>query len=81
MLKNCKKKNVCLKLYLCFCLCGKSSVLHPVQAGSKLSSVTIMEIEVKGSTEPYQILLEPYAVVIPGEIFICTTIRQQFKVD
>lgn len=39
-----------------------------------------MEIEVKGSTEPYQILLEPYALVIPGEIFISTAIRRQFKV-
>ncbi|KAF6716700.1 Deleted in lung and esophageal cancer protein 1 [Oryzias melastigma] len=38
-----------------------------------------MEIEVKGSTEPYQILLEPYAVIIPGEIFVCTTTRRQFK--
>uniref|UniRef100_A0A3P9CWD3 DLEC1 cilia and flagella associated protein n=1 Tax=Maylandia zebra TaxID=106582 RepID=A0A3P9CWD3_9CICH len=43
------------------------------------SSVIIMEIEVKGSTEPYQILLEPYAIVIPGEIFICTPTSRQFK--
>ncbi|XP_072234940.1 deleted in lung and esophageal cancer protein 1 [Leuresthes tenuis] len=57
----------------------ESSVLQPVQTGSKVSNVIIMEIEVKGSTEPYHILLEPYAVVIPGEIFICTTTRRRFK--
>ncbi|XP_075308844.1 deleted in lung and esophageal cancer protein 1 [Odontesthes bonariensis] len=57
----------------------KSSVLQPVQTGSKVSNVISMEIEVKGSTEPYHILLEPYAVVIPGEIFICTTTRRRFK--
>ncbi|XP_037612878.1 deleted in lung and esophageal cancer protein 1 [Sebastes umbrosus] len=54
-------------------------VLQPVRTGSKLGDVIVMEIEVKGSTEPYQVLLEPYAVVIPGEIFICTTTRRQFK--
>ncbi|XP_039645855.1 deleted in lung and esophageal cancer protein 1 isoform X1 [Perca fluviatilis] len=54
-------------------------VLQPVRTGSKVSDVIVMEIEVKGSTEPYQVLLEPYAFVIPGEIFICTTTRRQFK--
>ncbi|XP_029955542.1 deleted in lung and esophageal cancer protein 1 isoform X2 [Salarias fasciatus] len=58
---------------------SESSVLQPVQTGSKLRNVIVMEIEVKGSTEPFQILLEPYAVVIPGEVFICTTIRRKFK--
>ncbi|XP_042366373.1 deleted in lung and esophageal cancer protein 1 [Plectropomus leopardus] len=56
-----------------------NSVLHPVRPGSKVSDVTAMEIEVKGSTEPYQVLLEPYAIVIPGEVFICTATRRQFK--
>lgn len=60
---------------------GRYSVLQPVQPGSKVTSVIIMEIEVKGSTEPYQILLEPYAIVIPGEIFICTPTSRQFKVS
>ncbi|KAL7374309.1 hypothetical protein ABVT39_026064 [Epinephelus coioides] len=56
-----------------------SSVLQPVRTGSKVSDVTVMGIEVKGSTEPYQVLLEPYTVVIPGEIFICTTTHRRFK--
>uniref|UniRef100_A0A3Q3AEI5 DLEC1 cilia and flagella associated protein n=1 Tax=Kryptolebias marmoratus TaxID=37003 RepID=A0A3Q3AEI5_KRYMA len=41
--------------------------------------VVTMEIEVKGSTEPYHILLEPYAVVIPGEISMGAAIRRPFK--
>uniref|UniRef100_A0A3Q2G6I4 Deleted in lung and esophageal cancer protein 1 Ig-like domain-containing protein n=1 Tax=Cyprinodon variegatus TaxID=28743 RepID=A0A3Q2G6I4_CYPVA len=45
-----------------------------------MSNVTIMEIEVKGSTEPYCILLEPSAILVPGENFIYTTIRKQFKI-
>ncbi|XP_068438348.1 deleted in lung and esophageal cancer protein 1 [Clinocottus analis] len=56
-----------------------NSVLQPVRTGSKVGDVIVMEIEVKGSTEPYQVILEPYAVVIPGEIFICSTTRRQFK--
>ncbi|XP_029384985.1 deleted in lung and esophageal cancer protein 1 isoform X2 [Echeneis naucrates] len=58
---------------------GEDSGLQPVRASSKVSDVIVMEIEVKGSTEPYQVLLEPYAIVIPGEIFISTTIHKQFK--
>lgn len=58
----------------------KSSVLQPVRTGSRVSDVIVMEIEVKGSTEPHQVLLEPYAVVIPGEIFICTSTHRKLKV-
>ncbi|KAM6900472.1 deleted in lung and esophageal cancer protein 1 [Xenentodon cancila] len=53
-----------------------SSALQP---GPKLSDIIIMEVEVKGCAEPYQILLEPYAVVIPGKIFIYTTTCRLFK--
>ncbi|XP_007555739.1 deleted in lung and esophageal cancer protein 1 [Poecilia formosa] len=56
-----------------------NSVLHPVHSGSKLNNVIIMEIEVKGSTEPYRVLLEPYGVIIPGEIFISIATRKQFQ--
>lgn len=56
------------------------SVPQPAHTGSKLSDFIAMQIEVMGSTEPYQVHLEPYALVIPGDIFICTTTRRQFKV-
>ncbi|NXL85041.1 DLEC1 protein, partial [Alectura lathami] len=38
-----------------------------------------LEIEVKGSTEPFQLLLEPYAIIIPGESFIGINVRKTFK--
>nr|XP_057916295.1 deleted in lung and esophageal cancer protein 1 isoform X2 [Doryrhamphus excisus] len=59
--------------------CDEGGVLQPVRVGSKVGDATVMEIEVKGSTEPFHILLEPYAVVIPGEVFIFTTTRRLFK--
>ncbi|XP_076146708.1 deleted in lung and esophageal cancer protein 1 isoform X1 [Alosa pseudoharengus] len=44
----------------------------------RLQDVAVMEVEVKGSTEPYQILLEPYAMFVPGHIYIHTTMRRRF---
>lgn len=52
-----------------------------MHAGSRISDVIVMEIELKAPMEPYKILLEPYAVVIPGGVFIHTTLRRQFKVE
>ncbi|KAM6977672.1 deleted in lung and esophageal cancer protein 1 [Aplochiton taeniatus] len=47
----------------------------PVEVGD----VIVMEIEVKGSTEPYQVLLEPYSIHVPGGTFVGTTLRRRFK--
>ncbi|XP_029935813.1 deleted in lung and esophageal cancer protein 1 [Myripristis murdjan] len=58
---------------------SENGASQPLSAASKLNDVIVMEIEVKGSTEPYQILLEPYAIHIPGELFIGTTARNKFK--
>ncbi|XP_076868774.1 deleted in lung and esophageal cancer protein 1 isoform X2 [Brachyhypopomus gauderio] len=54
---------------------------EPPQLGapSRSSDVVVMEMEVRGSTLPYQILLEPYALLIPGEVFTHTTVRRSFK--
>ncbi|KAJ8276984.1 hypothetical protein GJAV_G00070110 [Gymnothorax javanicus] len=46
---------------------------------TKVNDVIVMEIDVKGSTEPHRVLLEPYAINFPGESFIRTTIRKRFK--
>ncbi|XP_043082399.1 deleted in lung and esophageal cancer protein 1 isoform X2 [Puntigrus tetrazona] len=45
----------------------------------RVNDVTVLEVEVKGSAEPYKILLEPYAILIPGETYINNTIRKRFK--
>ncbi|XP_063062424.1 deleted in lung and esophageal cancer protein 1 [Engraulis encrasicolus] len=49
-----------------------------VPCPGRVCDVVAMEVEVKGSTEPYQILLEPYAILLPGETYIHTTIRRRF---
>lgn len=46
----------------------------------KSEDVISLEIEVKGSTEPFHLLLEPYAIIIPGENFIGVNVRKTFKV-
>ncbi|XP_046879409.1 deleted in lung and esophageal cancer protein 1 isoform X5 [Hypomesus transpacificus] len=46
---------------------------------AEMKDVIVMEIEVKGTTEPFKIFLEPYSIHIPGELFIGTTINRKFK--
>ncbi|XP_045292512.1 deleted in lung and esophageal cancer protein 1 isoform X4 [Leopardus geoffroyi] len=43
--------------------------------------VIVLEIEVKGSVEPFQVLLEPYALIIPGENYIGINVKKDFKVS
>ncbi|XP_028290255.1 deleted in lung and esophageal cancer protein 1 isoform X2 [Gouania willdenowi] len=58
---------------------NENSPLQTVETSSKLTSVITMEIEVKGSAELYQIQLEPYAIVIPGETYMGSAICRNFK--
>ncbi|NWI49999.1 DLEC1 protein, partial [Calyptomena viridis] len=45
----------------------------------KVQDVIGLEIEVKGSTEPFHLLLEPYAIIVPGENLIGVNVRKKFK--
>ncbi|XP_068092036.1 deleted in lung and esophageal cancer protein 1 isoform X2 [Hyperolius riggenbachi] len=45
----------------------------------RLSDVIVLDLELKGTTEPFHIVLEPYAVIFSGESFIDTTMRKQFS--
>ncbi|XP_052042966.1 deleted in lung and esophageal cancer protein 1 [Apodemus sylvaticus] len=44
-----------------------------------VDDVIVLEIEVKGLAEPFQVLLEPYALIIPGESYIGITVKKDFK--
>ncbi|KAM5157372.1 deleted in lung and esophageal cancer protein 1 [Mantella aurantiaca] len=43
-----------------------------------LDDVVVLDLELKGTTEPFHIALEPYAIIFSGESFIDTTIRKKF---
>ncbi|NWI87030.1 DLEC1 protein, partial [Pitta sordida] len=45
----------------------------------KVQDVIALEIEVKGPTEPVHLLLEPYAIIVPGENFVGVNVRKTFK--
>ncbi|XP_043923496.1 deleted in lung and esophageal cancer protein 1 [Protopterus annectens] len=49
------------------------------EKGPSIRDVIVMEIDVKGSTESFNVLLEPYAILFAGENITRTTIRRQFK--
>uniref|UniRef100_A0A673U2J6 DLEC1 cilia and flagella associated protein n=1 Tax=Suricata suricatta TaxID=37032 RepID=A0A673U2J6_SURSU len=45
-----------------------------------VDDVIVLEVEVKGSVEPVQVLLEPYALIIPGENYVGINVKKHFKV-
>ncbi|NXQ58089.1 DLEC1 protein, partial [Anthoscopus minutus] len=45
----------------------------------RVEDVIALEIEVKGATEPFHLLLEPYAIIVPGENFIGANVKRTFK--
>ncbi|XP_066207458.1 deleted in lung and esophageal cancer protein 1 [Saccopteryx leptura] len=44
-----------------------------------VDNVIVLEIEAKGSVEPFKVLLEPYALIIPGENYIAINVKKEFK--
>ncbi|XP_075068288.1 deleted in lung and esophageal cancer protein 1 isoform X2 [Mixophyes fleayi] len=58
-----------------------STEKHPsslAELDPTLNDVIVLDLEFKGTTEPFHILLDPYAVIFSGESFIGTTMRKQF---
>ncbi|XP_050996394.1 deleted in lung and esophageal cancer protein 1 [Acomys russatus] len=63
------------------------AVPEPLSSGAEslgdysysVDDVIVLEIEVKGLAEPFQVLLEPYALIIPGESYIGITVKKDFK--
>ncbi|XP_028825910.1 deleted in lung and esophageal cancer protein 1 isoform X2 [Denticeps clupeoides] len=45
----------------------------------QMCSEVVMEVEVKGSTEPYKVLLEPCTIILSEEIYVHTTMIKTFK--
>lgn len=41
---------------------------------------TVLEVDVKGSCIPYDLVIEPNAFIIPGQILQDTVIKKKFKV-
>ncbi|XP_053456832.1 deleted in lung and esophageal cancer protein 1 isoform X5 [Nycticebus coucang] len=56
-----------------------SEVENLVDITYPMDDVIVLEIEVKGSVEPFQVLLEPYALIIPGENYIGINVKKDFK--
>ncbi|XP_026943905.1 deleted in lung and esophageal cancer protein 1 isoform X4 [Sagmatias obliquidens] len=51
----------------------------PKDPSYSVDDVIVLEIEVKGSVEPFQVLLEPYALIIPGENYVGINVKKDFK--
>ncbi|CAH2281942.1 Hypothetical predicted protein [Pelobates cultripes] len=46
---------------------------------ASLKDAIVLDMEFKGSTEAFNILLLPYTIIFPGEGFIGTTMRKEFQ--
>ena len=42
--------------------------------------MTALEIEVKGECEPISVILQPYAIHVPGSILVETSVKKPFRV-
>uniref|UniRef100_A0A8C3YSZ4 DLEC1 cilia and flagella associated protein n=1 Tax=Catagonus wagneri TaxID=51154 RepID=A0A8C3YSZ4_9CETA len=51
----------------------------PKDPSYSVDDVIVLEIEVKGSVEPFQVCLEPYALIIPGENYVGINVKKDFK--
>ncbi|XP_077158787.1 deleted in lung and esophageal cancer protein 1 isoform X2 [Paroedura picta] len=51
---------------------------HHEYGENREEDVIALEIDVKGQTEPFQLLFEPYSIIIPGEHYIGTNLRGSF---
>jgi hypothetical protein len=45
-----------------------------------IEDVTALEFEVKGVCEAISVILQPYAITIPGKTMVETLLKRQFKV-
>ncbi|XP_069771028.1 deleted in lung and esophageal cancer protein 1 isoform X2 [Narcine bancroftii] len=64
----------------CYTGSRKRSLERSIKAAcASVSNIVAMEIEVKGNTDPFQVLLKPYAILIPGENYMNTTLKRYFQ--
>ena len=42
--------------------------------------MTALQIELKGECEEYKVMLQPYAVYVPGQILVETPVKKMFRV-
>ncbi|XP_078286073.1 deleted in lung and esophageal cancer protein 1 isoform X7 [Rhinoraja longicauda] len=59
----------------------KNSMERSIKAvAASVGNIIALEMEVKGSTEPFQVLLKPYAFLIPGDNYMNTTLKRYFQI-
>ncbi|XP_055506112.1 deleted in lung and esophageal cancer protein 1 [Leucoraja erinacea] len=59
----------------------KNSMERSIKAAAASGgNIIALEMEVKGTTEPFQVLLKPYAFLIPGDNYMHTTLKRYFQI-
>ena len=50
-------------------------------AGDVVQDLTALECGVKATCVPFSVLLQPYAIYIPGQVLVETSVKRQFRVS
>lgn len=54
--------------------------MHGAKGGKNIREVIALEVELKGNSIPYSVLLHPPAIVIPGSVLEGTTVKRPLKI-
>ena len=46
----------------------------------KVNDMTALEVEVKGECVPLEVIVQPYAVYIPGQVMVETSVKRPLRV-
>jgi len=65
----------CSQLHAVVCACSGQAA-----SDSVLTERTVLEVELKGVCESYDVVVEPSVLLIPGQILQDTVLRRKFKV-
>ena len=55
--------------------------LNVVLDGAGIQDLTALQMEVKGQCEDFKVILQPYAIYIPGQILVETPVKKIFRVS
>ncbi|XP_077978029.1 deleted in lung and esophageal cancer protein 1-like [Glandiceps talaboti] len=58
-----------------------STTKTPEDVTIPVKDVTGLEIELKGACDPLNVEVKPYAIFVPGQLLVTTTIRRQFLME
>eukprot|EP00058_Branchiostoma_floridae_P005202 XP_002590690.1 hypothetical protein BRAFLDRAFT_125551 [Branchiostoma floridae] len=58
---------------------GSQSSSKASEDGLRVRDVIALEVELKGTCRTYNVLLDPYAIIVPGQLLMSTPLKKHFR--